>query len=69
MALWFEERGGKTQDSGANGAWQQRAHPLLSVSGCSVCSSPRQLFWLRPSAATGETGSLWEVDPRKEVLV
>ena len=38
---------------------------FLSVSGCSICGSPRQLFWLRPSAATGETGFLWEVDPDK----
>lgn len=53
MALWFEEGGvGKR-------SCQQRAHRLLSVPGCSLCGSPRQLFWLRPSAATGE--ALWEI--------
>lgn len=53
MALWFEEGGvGKR-------SCQQRAHCLLSVPGCSLCGSPRQFFWLRPSAATGE--ALWEI--------
>lgn len=67
MALWFEEGGGLPERHGqrANGAWQQRAHPLLSVSGCSICGSPGQLLWLRPSAAAGEAGCLWEVDPGK----
>lgn len=40
-----------------------RSPSLPCVSGCSIRGSSRQLFWLRPSAATGEARSTWDAAP------
>lgn len=53
---------GKDTDGRAEPA-AARSPSLPCVSGCCIRGSSRQLFWLCPSAATGEARSTWDEAP------